>query len=459
MQIDVDQRAMAVVRHLRGSPEEVFARPAGGYLLLMATEFSAPVTAWLRQHIATLDAAAGSDVAVAVFASTFTVPVGIPGSPARRPGRPCVLLAEVQDGGPGHGAVRRLVNRGRLGLLAEHDELTLGTPGTARTARTLGVGADLPCLVVADALPGEHVAVIPLPGAAGLETLAQVVRSAVRTVTRSPGLGRFLVAAHELARTEQRVRAAETEVERLTGRLETMRGPEAAAEPIRWAYAGARHALSTGATRRFTTVLRGIWHPPPEKLIRAAGRHAAERRAELLRTDRTARTLAYYLRQFSWPMPEPQRSAYRRVLDRYVLPFTTGPSGEDDPGRCESLIAALRARNTAIVETVLGTALPPLGVLVADARNQQLSTAARVVDELHDAIADLETARLARLRQITVLAATDPPSLSTALRAAACRAGLTVLSRPIGDFTGAFTGAALSPQTLQEVTRARLDRA
>jgi hypothetical protein len=452
LQIDVDQRAMDVVRHLRGSPEEVFGRPCGGYLMLMATEFETEAVAWLRHHVDSLDAVTGNEVAFAVFARTFTVPVGVPGSPAALPGRPRLDLAEVQDGGPWDGAVRRLVNRGRLGRLAGEDELTLVTPGTLETARVFGVAADLPCLVVVDALPGEQVDVIALRGA-DLDTLARVIRSSVQRVVRSPGLAAFLDTAGELARVEQRIRAAEAEAERLSGRLETLPAPDPAAEPVRRAYQRARDALSTGATRAFTTVLRQMWHPVPEKLIRAAGLHATEHRPELLRTDRTARTLAHYLHDFSWPLPEPQRAAYQQVLDRHVAPHCGVIADPGDPARCESLIAELRARNTAIVDTVVGTALPPLDVLVADVHDRVLSAAAALADRLHDAMADLEHLRTARQRLIEELAATGPPSLGAVLAEAARRAGLSVTRRTIADFDSAFTGAALSPPTLREVSR------
>ncbi|WP_067501931.1 hypothetical protein [Actinoplanes sp. TFC3] len=433
--IDVDHRAMDVVRHLRGSPEEVFDRPYGGYLLLMATEFDAAAMHWLRHNAVRLDAMTGSDVAFAVFTSTFRVAVGVPGSPAAHPGRPELPLPEVQE----HGTVRHLLTRGKLGTLAAGDELTLRTDGAGATARAFGVAADLPCLLVIDALPGEQVEIIPLTGV-DLDGVVRLAGVALARLSRAPGLAGFRRVAARLVAIEQRIHADEALAERLSARLETMPAPELMAEPVRRAYERARAALAAGATRKFTTNLR---HALPSDVVRAAGRRAFDQRPELLHTDRTMRTLAHYLRDYPWPLPEPQRSAYQRVVERYA-------TGATD---CDELIEQLKARNTEIVDRILGT-LPPLASLVAGIEDRQRCAAATMAAQLRDTMARLDTLRAARRDLITELAAIQVPSLSAIVAECASTTTIPVHTRKIGNFASAYAGAALSPQTLQDLSRA-----
>ncbi|MFE9207610.1 hypothetical protein [Micromonospora sp. NPDC007230] len=451
IQLDVDHKAVELVRHLKRSPAEVFGRPYAGYLIIMATEFDHEVIEWLKENVIALDSVTGGDVAFAVFTRKFRVPVGVRGSCAPQACLPELPLREISDECPWW-TIERLVRSGKLGWLADKDELTLVTYGTDEMARAFGVVADLPCLLIIDALPQEQFDIMPLQGV-DLDTLFRLIRYSVGQLIRTPSLPAFRSLAEELAFTEEQIRTAGTDVARSSAALDRTPPPQAVAELVQAAYERARVALSAGATRQFVNILRESLKAIPSDATMSAHALATEKRPELLRTDQTIRTLTHYLRECSWPLAEPHRSAYARVLNRHVVLHRESVLNLDDSVQCAEMIAALRAQNAAIVDSIL-QGLPTLNVLVTQAVSDQERVVESAMRRLEETKKGLDVLRARQKRLIRELGVTEYPSLSAILGKVARQERLAVAKRKVGSFAGAFAGAALSPSTLLEVARA-----
>ena len=173
---------------IRRSPHEIFRRPYAGYLIFLFAKADACVANWMRDELISLDSLTGPDIAGVVFAKRVTIPVTVMYRETPRPSRSTIDHyhgtvdlndVEVRPGyHPEYYFTKPMVEHGGLEWDDSVQELEAVTYATDEIARAFDVVSNLPCLIVADAVPTKEVEVIPLRETA-LSRIIPVLRNAI----------------------------------------------------------------------------------------------------------------------------------------------------------------------------------------------------------------------------------------------------------------------------------------
>jgi hypothetical protein len=144
-----------LLKRLKSDPGGVFPRPYKGYLLFLAGAPDQLALEWLTKNLVALDSLTGRHLAFAIFAKRFSFKVNATGlaQDGRADHRPPpgheISASELAEGSY---SVERIVKSGRLGWVADGDEVIAVTYATDEIASGLGLLDQLPCVVALDCI-------------------------------------------------------------------------------------------------------------------------------------------------------------------------------------------------------------------------------------------------------------------------------------------------------------------
>lgn len=218
--VRIDETSEQLLTLLNVAPSQVFGKLYSAYLLFLATEHDRAQLDWIVSHAPGLDSLTGAHLAYAVFAKRFKVRLK---SEEVDPDRPSRNIGEMEARIAAEpGAVSRLVENGRFGVVLDGDELTAITYGTDIVARELNLLDKLPCLVVLDAIPAKIPRVIKLEPQL-LPALFQLLRGAVSRFNAVGGHKIIRRDTEEVLRIQGLIEAEHVRDARLRSRIATER--------------------------------------------------------------------------------------------------------------------------------------------------------------------------------------------------------------------------------------------
>jgi hypothetical protein len=447
--VAVDDDAATLLGHLKSAPDEIFGRPYAGYMLFLVGAADVEALDWLRGNAVSLDSLTGDHVAFAIFARRFDIKIRTNGSKSKRNRH----LGEVPlDKVHSRDAVSRLVKSGRLGWVEDGDWLTAMTYGVDDIARSLGVLDSLPCLVLIDAIPEGQISVVPLDQA-NFSRLFAVMRKVIHNLIEEPGFRAYISAIEEIACVDGAMSPLEAQLNELELRQSRVPEPESLEKNIISAYEQATIAIAKGATRQFMKIIRTLSVYPEEQ--RLVHEEASRLQKELIRTDRTIRTLTHYLTEFSWPLAGEARDRYIEVFEQYVVRLFEDRQmslDSESPSQCEVLRQELQARRQVMVHDILSL-LPSTEVAIQRALTVKKNRRAALDRQAAELRTTILALRKQRALAVRACLSAEHPSLASLFASISKRKKLVMTRRSIRATAGEFTRSMLSPETLLEIAK------
>jgi hypothetical protein len=326
------------------------------------------------------------------------------------------------------------------------DEVTAITYAVDEMARGLGVVADLPCLVILDALPNQQFDILRLDSYS-TERLIPLLRRASAKLREPSTYGRYRQLVRRIADLEQEAEAQRQDLQLLNVTLQRLQVPDEHS-PSGVLNLLRNHLLSA-STRQFRGAVKNLPVASIEQL--SAVRELATSKHELLVAY--ARSL-YVLRKLEREYVDSNESVSKRydsICEQYIRPLLGADfpnNGNSISGIGEVLDELSRRQNTEV--NLIMTHLPSgseIEMHVSAERARRLQSQFQHMSEKRNEVARLEGEILLNLR---VLADLKHPSLSSVFSAIAQEARLKTLRRSVQTQASNFLGSVFKPETLMK---------
>jgi hypothetical protein len=455
--VEIGDDKSRLLRNLRLTPSEVFAKPYGGYVLFLVGGADREALEWLAENVVALDSLTGEHIAFAIFARSLRMRLHVdysyvPPELRRRNTSFAVPLDEIKTAG----SVTRLVESHRLGWVLDGDEINAITYAVDEIARSFGVVDELPCALILDAIPKREFTIFHLTSS-NLDSLVALLRRAIQNLLETPGYGRFMPTIRRVIRLQRESVSLQSQINSLNRRLGSI-SHEPSVVAARDLIPEFRNALLAGNMRRFLSLCRkhAIKSVIPQDQLDGAIVIAREHIEKLLTYNQTAHRLYLYATQYDWPLEDPWLSKYLNVVQKYVRPFL-GSLPEsldlDTPVQCIGFREQLVEQQTMLVSEIMGI-LPRKEALEEWARN----SAKTKRKQLKEQIEELGETRLgveAQLRDHTAeLYKWKQPSFTECFIREAKRARISSATRSIREGAKAYAGSWLRPDIVIEMIKA-----
>jgi hypothetical protein len=335
--------------------------PYAGYLLFLFGIADATAASWMREQLVALDSLTGPDIAGVVFVKRIGINAQITSVYTPHPIREKVSdgtvdLCDIEfDPFPFH--VTPMLGLDESDRFEQRTaELQAITYATDDIARAFSVLADLPCLIIADAVPTQQIEVLRLQNGC-LSNIVPLLRAMIGHFYKKAGIQRHLKhlrRLEHLSEDRKRLGSKIAEVEyQSRSRINTVNID--AGEPLRKAC----HWLRLGSAKGFVRELASapfIATPARDNAV-AAARHNAARPNQY---SKTIGSLSWYTEEFDWPLDNASHHRIVNILNKYVrqlLPDAPHIIDTDTYEEWQRLRARLQISQAELISVIWG-ALP-----------------------------------------------------------------------------------------------------
>ena len=317
--IDYVESADPIVGLLKSRPHEIFNRPYAGYLIFLFGITDPSVANWMRSHLIALDSLTGPDIAGVVFAKRVGVRARVTSQETRRrDGRKVrrdgsVELSDISfDTSP-------MVRDGTAKWDDSVKELQATTYAADEMARAFDVIADLPCLIVADAVPSPQIEVLRLTDIV-LPNVLPLLRATLGDFTRSARIGGCLAHLKNLQLCSESRQELAWEIDRTKSSWETKLQAVDFDEPDRLRKAFSY--LLAGSARKLDRQLRTVSNISAEALQKSVISTSFHART-LQQYSKTIDNLSWYLDHEEWPLSSEKQQRLHLIYDTlYIASFS-----------------------------------------------------------------------------------------------------------------------------------------
>jgi hypothetical protein len=466
IQISDDTRTM--LNRLRTHPAEVLGKPYGGYILFLVGGADTEALAWLQNNILALDSLTADILAYAIFAKRFNIEYAVTGKAQRIMPKSTHRRAIPPE-------VMRLVKSGILGWEMDGNEITAVTYAVDEIARQFGVLAELPCMIILDALPTRDMEVIHLSDTT-TDRVIPTLRQAIAAMLQVPTYDVFMDKVRRLYELQKLL----NESERLSRDLERQQlelNNRIVQQCIFFdAYyqeflSGARASLVRAHLRGFRALVaklllelgRLIYSPwgsfapsdPDYLQFERALQRASELREVLAAYEGTAYRLNALATRFDWPLSPDDYVRYATIYNKHVTRLIGGLppcSDTDTRDNCLVLEYQLRAKLEDIITEIL-EGLPNKEGLLARIKGSEDKRRTDLTQKLEQ----ITKTRLSLEQEVKILTAElvrmEKPSLIASISSISRKQHLTSFRRQLKDTTITFANGWLRPELLLEILK------
>jgi hypothetical protein len=437
--VEYVESADPLVAILRSEPHTVFGRPYAGYIIFLFGNTDSEVCSWIRDQLITLDSLTGPEIAGVVFAKRVAIKARVFRQDSRHP-------SPMKNPWRWHNRHSRrwffgfrsrpMIRRDREDLLAEemhgsYAELQATTYAADEIAKALDVVSDLPCLIVADAVPTPQLEVYRLTNST-LGDVVPLLRSTVGHFTptaKARGLLPRLRMIEDLSKASEslkwEIRKAETE---WSSRVEMVDLYQS--ERVK----KARQYLCDGSARGFEKEIKSVRYVDPASRQKVA-LLCQQNSKELCQYSKTIGNISWYLNR-NWPLDADAQRKLEFILANYAMPLLDIEVMVDGKSRGSLglLLVRLRQAHEQLVTALWGDLPTPeevdrLNKSEVDTLKSTGETAVKVLGE--------ELRRLnSQIEDEIATVLKDPPSLQQSFRTA-------LRERKINGLKRALTHGAL----------------
>ncbi|MQW55278.1 hypothetical protein [Sinorhizobium meliloti] len=300
---------------IQKSPWEIFGRPYAAYIIFLFGEADPHASAWIRNNLVALDSMTGPEIAGVIFAKSVTIKArlesgrggarrqrGIAGTERRieigevitdEPWRAEPMFPD-NISRPWEGPIRGRKCDDRSQLV----DVVATTYASDELARHFGVFADVPCIILVDALPSSGFEVIRLDDAI-FSGLAKLLRTTIGRFTGDAGFARKKTELEELRLTLAEISSLEGMISRSACNLQAQLQAIDTAGLAALEYA--KLWLGEGSIKRFSQGLQSSALVDRHE-IESAIRRAGLLKEQLSRLAKTIASLTWYAETRAWPL-------------------------------------------------------------------------------------------------------------------------------------------------------------